>query len=77
MTWTGQGQTYRYSYTDRSSSSDGYRGTYGYSSTARDAVVTGHVDAGAEWFVDMGGAYGTIQKDSNRTMTIFRGLLAY
>ena len=76
VTWTGQGPTYRYSYNERSSSSDGYRGTYGYSSTARDAVVTGSI-VGTEWSVDMGGAYGTLQKDSNRTMTVFRGLLAY
>ncbi|MFW2340738.1 MAG: hypothetical protein ACN4GK_11850 [Acidimicrobiia bacterium] len=76
VTWTGQGPTYRYSYNERSSSSDGYRGTYGYSSTARDAVVIGSI-VGTEWSVDMGGAYGTLQKDSNRTMTVFRGLLAY
>ena len=76
VNWTGQGPTYRYSYTDRSSSADGYRTNSGYSSTARDADVAGSV-TGPEWSVDMGNAYGAIQKDSNRYMTIYRGILAY
>jgi len=76
VNWTGQGPTYRYSYTDRSSSSDGYRTNYGSSSTARDADVTGRV-VGTQWTADMDNAYGTIQKDSNRYMTVFRGIIAY
>ena len=76
VNWTGQGPTYRYSYTDRSSSSDGYRTNYGYSTTARDADVTGSV-VGTAWSIDMDNAYGTIQKDSNRYMTIYRGIIAY
>ncbi len=76
VNWTGQGSTYRYSYTDRSSSSDGYRTNYGYSSTARDADIAGSV-VGPEWSVDMDNAYGTIQKDSNRYMTVYRGILAF
>jgi hypothetical protein len=76
VSWTGQGATYRYSYRDRSSSSDGYRGAYGYSSTARDADVTGSVIGGG-WVIDMDDAYGTLQKDSSRYMTIYRGILAY
>ena len=76
VNWMGQGATYRYSYTDRSSSSDGYRTNYGYSATARDADVAGSVVA-TEWSVDMGDAFGTIQRDSNRYMTVFRGIVAY
>ena len=76
VNWTGQGPTYRYSYTERSSSSDGFRGNYGSSATARDADVTGDL-VSAEWSVDMDDAYGTIHKDSNRYMTIYRGILAY
>ena len=72
VTWTGQGSTYRYSYTDRSSSPDGYRTSYGYGSTARDADVAGDV-VGPEWSADMDDATGTIQKDSNRYMTVYRG----
>lgn len=76
VTWTGQGPTYRYSYTDRSSSPDGYRTNYGSSSTARDADVAGSV-VGPEWSVDMNNAFGTIQKDSSRYMTVYRGILAF
>jgi hypothetical protein len=76
VNWTGQGSTYRYSYTDRSSSSDGYRTNSGYSSTARNADVAGSV-VGPEWSVDMDNASGTIQKDSNRYMTVYRGILAF
>ncbi len=76
VTWTGQGPTYRYSYRDRSSSSDGYRTNYGSSSTARDANITGQV-GGTRWSVDMDNAYGTIQKDSSRYMTVYRGIIAY
>lgn len=75
VTWTGQGSTYRYSYTDRSSSSDGYRTNFGYSATARDANVDGSV-VGPEWSVDMDSAHGTIQNDSNRYMTVYRGIAA-
>lgn len=76
VTWAGQGPTYRYSYTDRSSSSGGYRTNYGYSATARDANVSGSV-VGPEWSVNMNNAYGTIQNDSNRYMTVYRGMIAY
>ena len=76
VSWTGRGPTYRYSYTDRSSSSDGFRGNFGYSATARDADVTGSV-VGAPWSADMDNAYGSLQKDSSRYMTIYRGILAY
>ena len=76
VNWAGQGSTYRYSYSDRSSSSDGYRTNYGSTTTARDADVTGSV-VGPEWSVDMDNAFGTIQKDSSHYMTVYRGILAY
>jgi hypothetical protein len=76
--WTGQGPTYRYSFTDRSSSSDGFRGNYVSSAKARDADVAGSLsDGGGLWLVDMDDAYGTIHRDSTRYMTIYRGIVAY
>ena len=79
VTWTGQGATYRYSYRDRSASSDGYRASYGYSATARDADVTGSVIGDHPFIgsIDMDDAYGTLQRDAGRFMTIYRGVLAY
>lgn len=76
VSWTGQGSTYRYSYTDRSSTNDGYRALYASSTTARDASVAGDV-VGEGWSTDMDGAFGTLQRDSNRTMTMYRGIYAY
>ncbi len=76
VSWTGRGSTYRYSYADRSSTNDGYRALYSSSTTARDATVVGAV-AGDGFLVDMDGAFGTLQRDSNRTMTMYRGIYAY
>lgn len=78
LTWVGQGSTYRYSYTDRSSSANGYRGNYSSSSTARDADVTGEIASDANgWNVSMNDAFGTLQRDSSRFMTVYRGIFAY
>ncbi len=78
VTWTGEGSTYRYSYTDRSSSADGYRGHYSFSATARNAYVIGWIESDAEgWDVSMNDAFGTLQRDSSRYMTVYRGIFAY
>ncbi|MDF1595809.1 MAG: hypothetical protein P1T08_06900, partial [Acidimicrobiia bacterium] len=76
VAWTGQGPTFKYSYNERSSSGDGYRSSYGGSSTARDADVTGTIIGGG-WSIDLGGFFGTLMRDSYRSMTVYRGIAAY
>lgn len=76
VSWTGQGPNFKYSYNERSTSGDGYRSSYGGSSTARDADVAGTI-AGDGLFFDLGDAYGALMKDSNRYMTVYRGISAY